>query len=206
LSKALGTLLPRLERAARTASGDLRPEIHRLLARTYQALAAAFVRQDEADAAWLAAVAGIVRSQKGGITVESEAVRGSTFRVFLPASEGRAEAESKAAGFGGGATILVVDDEAAVRNFIGAVLRKRGYRVVSASDGREALAVLERPGELLPRNLMVAHRGDRLRPFAPVKVRIDAEKGERQENDEQDDLDELLVLVGEVKHVGRRDP
>jgi transcriptional regulator with XRE-family HTH domain len=55
LSKTLGSLLPRLERAARTASVDLRPEIHRLLARTYQALAAAFVRQDEADAAWLAA-------------------------------------------------------------------------------------------------------------------------------------------------------
>ncbi len=55
LSKAFGALLPRLERAARSASGGLRPEIYRLLARTYQALAAAFVRQDEADAAWLAA-------------------------------------------------------------------------------------------------------------------------------------------------------
>ncbi|MEV0368333.1 helix-turn-helix transcriptional regulator [Streptomyces sp. NPDC050636] len=55
LSKALGSLLPRLERAARTATGDVRPQIHRLLASTYQALAAAFVRQDEADAAWLAA-------------------------------------------------------------------------------------------------------------------------------------------------------
>lgn len=55
LSKALGPLLPRLERAARSAPGELRPEIYQLLARTYQALAAAFVRQDEADAAWLAA-------------------------------------------------------------------------------------------------------------------------------------------------------
>ncbi|MDQ0775594.1 transcriptional regulator with XRE-family HTH domain [Streptomyces aurantiacus] len=55
LSGALGLLLPRLERAARTAAGELQPELYRLLARTYQALAAAFVRQDEADAAWLAA-------------------------------------------------------------------------------------------------------------------------------------------------------
>lgn len=55
LSKALGSLLPRLERAVRTASVELQQEIHGLLARTYQALAAAFVRQDEADAAWLAA-------------------------------------------------------------------------------------------------------------------------------------------------------
>lgn len=55
LSKALGSLVPRLERAVRTASVEHQPEIHGLLARTYQALAAAFVRQDEADAAWLAA-------------------------------------------------------------------------------------------------------------------------------------------------------
>jgi CheY-like chemotaxis protein len=92
----------------------------------------------------LAAVAGIVRSQKGGITVESAAGRGSTFRVFLAASDGRAAAPPKGDGIGGGATVLVVDDEAAVRNFIGAVLRKHGYRVVSASDGEEALTVMER--------------------------------------------------------------
>lgn len=55
LSAALGPLVPRLERASRTASVEHRSEIHRLLARTYQALAAAFVRQNEADAAWVAA-------------------------------------------------------------------------------------------------------------------------------------------------------
>ncbi|MDT0347480.1 helix-turn-helix domain-containing protein [Streptomyces litchfieldiae] len=55
LSATLGPLLPRLERASRTASEQHRPELNALLARTYQALAAAFVRQDEADAAWVAA-------------------------------------------------------------------------------------------------------------------------------------------------------
>jgi CheY-like chemotaxis protein len=92
----------------------------------------------------LAAVAGIVRSQKGGVAVESAAGRGTTFRVFLPASEGRPEPAAGGECIGGGATVLVVDDEAAVRNFIGAVLRKGGYRVVSASDGQEALTVMER--------------------------------------------------------------
>ena len=52
---ALGRLLPRLERASRTAVREERPEFQALLSGTYQALAASFVRQDEADAAWVAA-------------------------------------------------------------------------------------------------------------------------------------------------------
>ncbi|MFE0460504.1 helix-turn-helix domain-containing protein [Kitasatospora sp. NPDC058965] len=55
LSTELGRLLPRLERASRTAEASVRPEIQGLLSQAYQALAAAFVRQDEADAAWVAA-------------------------------------------------------------------------------------------------------------------------------------------------------
>ncbi|MEV0260683.1 helix-turn-helix domain-containing protein [Streptomyces sp. NPDC050617] len=55
LGAALGPLIPRLERAARTAPDKHRGELHSLLARAYQALAAAFVRQNEADAAWVAA-------------------------------------------------------------------------------------------------------------------------------------------------------
>ncbi len=55
LSTELGRVLPRLERASRTAPAPDRPEIQGLLSQAYQALAAAFVRQDEADAAWVAA-------------------------------------------------------------------------------------------------------------------------------------------------------
>jgi CheY-like chemotaxis protein len=76
--------------------------------------------------------------------VESERGRGTRFRVYLPASDGWVE--SDAGGSEGAAAILVVDDEASVRNFIGAVLRKKGYRVLSAADGREALSVFEREG------------------------------------------------------------
>jgi PAS domain S-box-containing protein len=97
----------------------------------------------------LAAVAGIVRAQKGGITVESERGRGTRFRVYLPASDGWVESDAGPGGTDGGAAILVVDDEVSVRNFIGAVLRKKGYRVFSAADGREALTVFDREGEAI---------------------------------------------------------
>ncbi|TQE19664.1 helix-turn-helix domain-containing protein [Streptomyces ipomoeae] len=66
LSRTLGALLPRLERAARTAPDDVRPEMYQLLARAYQALAAAFVRQNEADAAWLAADRAIRSAELAG--------------------------------------------------------------------------------------------------------------------------------------------
>lgn len=55
LSATLGRVLPRLERAARTAPAVDQPALYELLSQSYQALAAAFVRQDEADAAWIAA-------------------------------------------------------------------------------------------------------------------------------------------------------
>ena len=55
LSDALTELLPRLEHAVREDQGDERKRVHALRARAYQAAAAAFARQDEADAAWVAA-------------------------------------------------------------------------------------------------------------------------------------------------------
>ncbi|MCD0484593.1 helix-turn-helix domain-containing protein [Streptacidiphilus sp. ASG 303] len=70
LSAALGPLVPRIERAARTAPEADRPELWRLLSRTYQALASAFVRQDEADAAWVAADRAIRAAEESGRTLE----------------------------------------------------------------------------------------------------------------------------------------
>jgi CheY-like chemotaxis protein len=88
----------------------------------------------------LAAVAGILRSIGGGITVESEPGAGTSFCAFLPVTESRmpaiASPEAKTLG-----TVLVVDDESTVRDFISATLARDGYRVLFASDGREALAI-----------------------------------------------------------------
>ncbi|MFJ8212326.1 helix-turn-helix domain-containing protein [Streptomyces sp. NPDC096033] len=66
LSAAIGPLVPRLELSARTAAPEQQRDIHALLARTYQALAAAFVRQNEADAAWVAADRAIREAELAG--------------------------------------------------------------------------------------------------------------------------------------------
>ncbi len=92
----------------------------------------------------LAAVAGVLRSNKGAILLESVPGRGCTFRVLLPAVHDGAREPVNRVGAGGLATILVVDDEAAVRSFIGAALGRRGYRVLQACDGKEGLALCER--------------------------------------------------------------
>ncbi|MFI1384243.1 helix-turn-helix domain-containing protein [Embleya sp. NPDC020886] len=66
LSAQVGPLVDRLEAAVRTAATADRPALHALLARVYQALAAAFVRQDEADAAWIAADRAIRAAEQSG--------------------------------------------------------------------------------------------------------------------------------------------
>lgn len=91
----------------------------------------------------LAAIAGILRNQRGGITVESTPGKGTTFQVFLPAAGKTDSAVEEPASQGGRPVVLVVDDEVSVREFIGAVLRRKGYQVVEASDGIEALAAVE---------------------------------------------------------------
>lgn len=66
LSTMLGSLVPRIERATRTAPHAYRDELHALSARVHQALAAAFVRQNEADAAWVAADRAIRAAELSG--------------------------------------------------------------------------------------------------------------------------------------------
>jgi PAS domain S-box-containing protein len=91
----------------------------------------------------LAAVEGILRAQRCGITIESARGAGSCFRIFLPAAENSARATVQLGQTGDFGTVLVVDDERSVRDFIGEALRRNGYRVLLASDGREALAICE---------------------------------------------------------------
>ncbi len=66
LSAAIADVLPRLEQAARASGEGKRAEIHLLLSQAYQAVAAAFVRQDEADAAWVAADRAIRAAESSG--------------------------------------------------------------------------------------------------------------------------------------------
>ncbi|MBM4187651.1 MAG: response regulator [Gemmatimonadetes bacterium] len=91
----------------------------------------------------LASVYGIVRQNSGGLVLVSQLGRGTTFTVYLPRIE--AEPEQAAAAprrrpvRGEGATILLVEDETALREIAEKVLRREGYRVLVASDGDEAL-------------------------------------------------------------------
>ncbi|XXT24262.1 ATP-binding protein [Sorangium sp. So ce429] len=97
----------------------------------------------------LATVYGIVSQSGGLIEVESEVGRGATFRVYLPRVEGRSEvapARARPSPAGGDETVLVVEDDDAVRKLIVEVLERRGYGVVSAASAEEALAAIALEG------------------------------------------------------------
>jgi CheY-like chemotaxis protein len=96
----------------------------------------------------LAALQGIVRAHRGGITVESVPGEGTTFRVFLPALSAPAHAAPEAPAPGPGWTsagrILVVDDEAPIREMAAWVLQRAGFEVRTAAHGQEAVELLGR--------------------------------------------------------------
>ncbi|HUS33803.1 MAG TPA: response regulator [Verrucomicrobiae bacterium] len=93
----------------------------------------------------LATSYGILKQHNGWIEVESAPQKGTTFRVYLPASKKAvAPAEKKThlpGNFGGKETILVVEDEEPVRRFVSELLHEYGYEVRLASNGVEALKV-----------------------------------------------------------------
>jgi two-component system cell cycle sensor histidine kinase/response regulator CckA len=96
----------------------------------------------------LATVHGIVKQHRGSIRVTSEAGRGATFEITLPASKAGAAVLAgkkpvETAGEGGHETILLVDDEPTLRMMVTRALKQFGYSVLEAGSGKQALAVFE---------------------------------------------------------------
>ncbi|WP_018294731.1 PAS domain-containing sensor histidine kinase [Mariprofundus ferrooxydans] len=90
----------------------------------------------------LAMVYGAVKTHRGALEVESIVNEGSTFHIYLPLQEDEEVVEVEPnvhADRGSGETILLVDDEEAVRETIAKVLTLLGYRVIEAADGQQAV-------------------------------------------------------------------
>jgi PAS domain S-box-containing protein len=115
----------------------------------------------------LSTVFGFIKQSGGNISVRSGVGVGTTFRLFLPRMEeisqsNQARAEGRAAG--GRETVLVVEDNAAVRNVVVRLLQSLGYETIQAGNAPAALTVLvERPIDLLFTDIIIPGEMDGVR-------------------------------------------
>jgi PAS domain S-box-containing protein len=97
----------------------------------------------------LSSVYGIIQQNRGTIRVSSNPGRGTTFEIVLPAAPGSEEAKpsgSPLESLRGTETVLVAEDEPAVRALVCQTLEQLGYTVLQAADGDEALRILAKHG------------------------------------------------------------
>ena len=93
----------------------------------------------------MAMVYGLVKRHGGFIRIDSDPNSGTTIRMYLPSADAvqeRMESDEHAGAPGGSETILLVEDEEAIRTMAERILRRYGYAVVTAEDGDEALQIL----------------------------------------------------------------
>jgi two-component system, cell cycle sensor histidine kinase and response regulator CckA len=115
----------------------------------------------------LSTVYGIVKQNLGHIWVYSEPGHGTTFKVYYPRVSGGVEAVEQAEPLDvikGKETILIVEDEDAVRNLVCQILTSKGYKVLEASNGVDALLLLEQHSQ--PIHLIIT---DVIMPFMSGK-------------------------------------
>jgi two-component system cell cycle sensor histidine kinase/response regulator CckA len=116
----------------------------------------------------LATVYGIVKQSEGDILVYSEPGQGTTFKIYLPANqtqpEGPAAPKTQPVSRGGHETILLVEDEDMVRDLVRIALQAKGYTVLEAGDGGQALSLAgqqEGAIDLLVTDLVMPHMSGR---------------------------------------------
>ena len=100
----------------------------------------------------LAVVQGVARGHNGTLEVKSELGKGASFRLILPTTRDPVEAMSvpkRPDGWRGMGTILVVDDEKGVRDFLTQLLVQEGFTVRIACDGREGLRTFREGSEAI---------------------------------------------------------
>ncbi len=100
----------------------------------------------------MSAVMGIIRGHKGAISVRSSKGEGTVFRVLFPASQAEIQGITGAEpveDWRGSGTVLLVDDEAAVRGICRQMLEELGFDVLVADDGKEALEIFIRHPEIV---------------------------------------------------------
>jgi two-component system, cell cycle sensor histidine kinase and response regulator CckA len=99
----------------------------------------------------LATVYGIVMQSGGSIAVESEPGQGAAFTVYLPADSGAAHVQERPPEpqrASGSATVLLVEDEQAVRELVRIILERSGYSVIEAANASEAETLFDAMGAL----------------------------------------------------------
>ena len=97
----------------------------------------------------LSTVYGIVKQSGGYIWVYSEPGKGTTFKVYLPRVEEKPEAAKMPAARKGSETVLLVEDEEAVRSLVSMILTAKGYQVLPAASWQEAEHFsVNHPGEI----------------------------------------------------------
>jgi len=148
-----------------------------------------FTTKEGGSGVGLSTVYGVVRAAEGTIWLDSEPGRGTTFRIFLPAVAPTADVPAEAedhrgvsspaqARSGDDPTLLVIDDDDALRSILIRVVQSGGYDVVAARSGDEALRLVDeglRPAMVVTDVVMPGIRGARLaealrRSLGPVPI------------------------------------